>query len=169
MENIHNPHNISAVMRSCDAVGIFDIDLVYNDGREFNLGKKSSAGAAKWVDYCVYDNIEEAYSKQRNLGRKIFTTSLTEKSLDMYQMDFTQPICLVFGNEKNGVSNKAVQLADENFLIPQVGMIQSLNISVAAAVTLYEAYRQRLSKGMYKTTSLQENKYNKILEEWLRK
>lgn len=169
MENVHDPHNISAVMRSCDAVGILDIDLVYNDGREFTFGKKSSASAAKWVDYNVYQNIEESYKKQRDFGRKIYTTSLSDESIDLYDMDLTQPICFVFGNEKDGVSKKAVELADGNFLIPQMGIIQSLNISVAAAVTLYEALRQRRNKDMYSKNQLSEQLYEKKLDEWLRK
>ena len=145
LENIHDPHNISAILRSCDAVGVFDVFVIHTaEFRSRKLGRKSSASAKKWVNVFYYDTVEECFAELRNRGLEIWVTHLSKDAKNLYEMDMTKPIALVFGNEKDGVTQKAVDLADGNFLIPMAGMIQSLNVSVACAVTLYEAYRQRL-------------------------
>lgn len=155
LENVHDPHNVSAVIRSCDAVGILDIHFVYHSGQSFPvLAEKSSASARKWVFTHKHNSIEDCFDLLRQQGKSIFTTAMSVDSVSLYEMNLTKPIALVFGNEHSGVSEKALQLADGNFLIPQVGMIQSLNISVACAVTIYEAYRQRLIAGMYSKNQL---------------
>ena len=167
LENVHDPHNISAVLRSCDAVGIIDICVVYHSGQEFpELGKKSSASARKWVDIRVFPTVAECYAALRGEGRKIYTTHLAQDSVSLYDLDLIQPVALVFGNEHSGVSDEAVRLADGNFLIPQVGMIQSLNISVACAVSVYEAFRQRMVAGMYDTPQLSEAELAAKVEDW---
>lgn len=167
LENIHDPHNVSAVLRSCDAVGIVDVCLVYHSGQVFpKMGKKSSASALKWIDRRHFRSIEECYDVLRSEGRRIYTTHLEEDAVSLYKLDLTQPVALVFGNEHSGVSEEAVRLADGNFLIPQTGMIQSLNISVACAVTLYEAFRQRKEAGMYDTPQYSEAELQNKLHEW---
>lgn len=167
LENVHDPHNMSAVLRSCDAVGIIDVCVVYHSGQEFpELGKKSSASARKWVDVRVFASVAECYEALRSEGRKIYTTHLGQDSVSLYELNLVQPVALVFGNEHTGVSDEAVSLADGNFLIPQVGMIQSLNISVACAVTVYEAFRQRNAAGMYAEPQLSEAEFAAKLEDW---
>ncbi len=167
LENIHDPHNISAVLRSCDAVGIVDVCLVYYGGQEFPaLSKKSSAGARKWIDLRVFATVEECFSGLRREGRAIYTTHLAQGSTSLYDLNLTQPVALVFGNEHSGVSEEAVRLGDGNFLIPQVGMIQSLNISVACAVTVYEAFRQRTAAGMYDAPQFTEAEFAAKVEDW---
>lgn len=169
-ENIFDPHNLSAMLRSCDAVGIMEIHLVYNGITPFpKLGRKSSASAKKWIEINKYTTIEDCYSKLREKGFKIYTTHLSKKSVSLYDMDLTQPVALVFGNEHSGVSDEAVKLSDGNFLIPQFGMIQSLNISVACAVSLYEALRQRLNNGLEYNRLLKEAEFDKKLQEWINK
>ena len=143
-ENVQDTHNISACLRSCDAIGIAEVYILSTKGKkESRLGKKSSASAAKWITILHYTDMNECFEAVRKKYARIFSTRLTENSIDLYKMDFTQSIALVFGNEHDGVSNEAADLSDGNFIIPQVGMIPSLNISVACAVTLYEAFRQR--------------------------
>ncbi|MGZ5243019.1 MAG: TrmH family RNA methyltransferase [Bacteroidia bacterium] len=147
LENIHDPHNISAILRSCDAVGVFDVFVINTaEFKSRKLGRKSSASAKKWVNVYYYDTVEECFAELRKRGLEIWVTHLSKDAKDLYQMDMTRPIALVFGNEKDGVTQQAVDLADGNFLIPMAGMIQSLNVSVACAVTLYEAFRQRRQK-----------------------
>jgi len=167
LEEVHDPHNISAVLRTCDAVGIVDVDVVYKDGREISLGKKSSASAAKWVDVNVYNDINKVYKKHKKEKRIILSTSLNDNSKSIYDIDFTQPVTLVFGNEKLGLTDEAIEKSDESIIIPQLGMIQSLNISVAVAITLYEAYRQRLKAGMYDDLNLNQQVYDNLLTDWL--
>jgi len=143
-ENVHDPHNISACLRSCDAIGVQEVFIISsNEKKEMKLGKKSSASAAKWLTIHHYFDVPACFAEVRKKYAKIYSTRLDANAIDLYKMDFTQSIALVFGNEHDGVSEEAAGLSDGNFVIPQVGMIQSLNISVACAVTLYEAFRQR--------------------------
>jgi len=170
LENVHDPHNVSAVLRTCDSVGIFEVYLVYHSGQKFpDLSKRSSASAVKWVNLNFYDNIQDCFSILKGKGFKIYTTALTKESVSIYSLDLTQKVALVFGNEHTGVSDEAVMLADGNFIIPQVGMVESLNISVACAVSLYEAFRQRLSKGMYNIPQITGEHFQEIFQIWLRK
>jgi tRNA (guanosine-2'-O-)-methyltransferase len=157
LENVHDPHNVSAVLRSCDAVGVMDVHLVYHSGQSFpELGEKSSASARKWVLTHKHSSIDECYEYLRMQGKKILTTGMSNEAKSLYAIDFTEPIAIVFGNEHAGVSEEAILKADGNMLIPQVGMIQSLNISVACAVTLYEAFRQRSLNGMYDSIQMDD-------------
>lgn len=157
LENVHDPHNVSAVLRSCDAVGVMDVHLIYHSGQSFpELGEKSSASARKWVLTHKHSSIDECYDYLRNEGKKILTTGMSNEARSLYAIDFTEPIAIVFGNEHAGVSEEAILKADGNMLIPQVGMIQSLNISVACAVTLYEAFRQRSLNGMYDSIQMDD-------------
>lgn len=150
MENVHDPHNIYAVMRTCDAVGIQDIYVLNTElPRAGYFGIKSSSSANKWLTIHQFSDVKQCFEALRKQYANIFTTKLGESSKSVYDIDFTQSVALVFGNEHNGVSEEANQLADGNFIIPQVGMIPSLNISVACAVSIYEAFRQRKQAGMY--------------------
>lgn len=153
LENVRDPHNIGAVMRTCDAVGIHELYLIYTDGKDeakFVLGKRASAGARKWVTVFEFDNLPETFQAVRARGyEQIWATRIVNESKNLYDLDMTGKIALLFGNEHKGVSEEAASYADGNFIIPQVGMVQSLNISVACAVTLYEGFRQRQLKGYY--------------------
>lgn len=167
LENVFDPHNISAVMRTCDAVGIQDIYILNTKiPRHKKWGFKSSSSAKKWLTVHQYENAEECFSSLRKRYSSILTTHLADDAVSLYQVDFTKNIALIFGNEHNGVSDEIRALADGNFIIPQVGIIKSLNISVACAVTLYEAFRQKSLAGHYKRQSMEEVKYNELLKEW---
>lgn len=167
LEDIIDDHNISAVMRSCDAVGIQDVYAIKTGNiRKVKPGRRSSSSARNWVTLHQFTSTEECFAEVRKRFDKIYTTHLSSGAKGLYDMDFTQSIALVFGNETFGCSETAVSLADGNFLIPQQGIIQSLNISVACAVTLYEAYRQRNAAGMYDTKSLPDEQINDLKEEW---
>lgn len=170
LENINDPHNLSACLRSCDSVGISRVSLVYHSGQPFPyLSKTSSASARKWVDSKRYDSVDECFEQIRSEGKKIYTTHLGADSISLYDLDLSQPIALVFGNEHSGVSERALELADGNFLIPQVGMIQSLNISVACAVSVYEGFRQRMRKGLLDSPNFSESELNELLLDWIRR
>ena len=167
LENVFDPHNISAVMRTCDAVGIQDIYILNTKiPRHKKWGFKSSSSAKKWLSVHQYENAEECFSSLRKRYSSILTTHLADDAVSLYQVDFTKSIALIFGNEHNGVSDEIRALADGNFIIPQVGIIQSLNISVACAVTLYEAFRQKSIAGHYDQRGMEEVKYNELLKEW---
>lgn len=167
LENVFDPHNISAVMRTADAVGLQDIYILNTKiPRHKKWGAKSSSSAAKWLTIHQYDNAEECFSSLRKRYSTILTTHLSSDAVSLHELDLTQPIALVFGNEHSGVSEEIRALADGNFIIPQVGIIRSLNISVACAVTLYEAYRQKSLAGHYNQPGLDSVRYNELLNEW---
>ncbi len=167
LEDIHDPHNVSAILRSADAVGVPEVQLVYSVDKFPRLGKKSSASAVKWVKRRSFGSIKECYDRLHQEGFTICATSLGKRSTSLYRLDLTRKVALVFGNEHRGVSPAAARSADENFLIPMTGMIQSLNVSVACAVSLYEALRQRTSKK--KSSYLDELAVQEEFEDWVKK
>lgn len=170
LENINDPHNLSAVLRSCDAVGVLEVYLIYYGKQPFpKIARSSSASAGKWIYTKRFDSVKECYDELQRNGKKIYTTHMSKEAVSLYDLDLTQPVALVFGNEHVGISEEAFTMADGNFLIPQIGMIQSLNISVAAAVSLFEAMRQRKNAGMYDVLQYEELHYEKLVKEWLLK
>lgn len=169
LENVHDPHNVSAVLRTCDAVGVGTVHLVYTTHQFPRIGKTSSASAWKWVNLVKHESIEECYAWLRERGCRIYATDLSERAENLFDVDLASPVALVFGNEHHGVTPEASKLADGNILIPMVGLIQSLNISVACAVTLYETMRQRWARGMYQQSALSAVEIESQLREWAAK
>lgn len=167
LENVQDPHNISAVMRTCDAVGVQDIYVLNTRiPRHKKFGPRSSSSAAKWLTVHQFDNAQECFAALRQKYERILTTHLSTDAVSLYEINFTQSIALVFGNEHSGVSEDIRVLADGNFIIPQSGIIRSLNISVACAVTLYEAYRQKAMAGHYDQGKLPGPLQEELLLKW---
>lgn len=171
LEDVHDPWNASAVLRSCDAVGVMDVHLVYvNDPPPRKaFDRKTSGSAAKWLTIQTHDSIDACYADLRTQGFRILAAALRAGTHDLYDLDLRQPTALVLGNEMRGVSDRAVDLADGTYLIPMHGMVESLNISVACAVSLYEALRQRRAAGMYAASALDPETLARVQEEWLSK
>lgn len=158
-------------MRSCDAVGIREIFVVYTkkylDKRGLVLGKKTSAGTFKWIDVYVFEDMEECFKRVRQRYGRILATGLSDRSTSLYDLDLSLPTALLFGNEDEGVSDEALAMADGNFAIPQAGFAESLNISVACAVTLFEARRQRAAQGYYDDKSkFSAAEQEQLFERW---
>ena len=167
LENVFDPHNISAVMRTCAAVGVQEIYILNTKiPRHKKWGARSSSSAAKWLTVHQFEDTALCFAAIRERGLKILTTNLGEDSTPLYKVDFANPIALVFGNEHSGVSEEIRAMADGNFVIPQVGIIQSLNISVACAVTLYEAFRQKEIAGHYQGNSQEGAARLQLLQDW---
>ncbi len=168
MENIDDPHNVSAVMRTCDSVGIMELYALYRDPafKKLKLGNRSSSSAKKWVDVRLYNDQKLCLKAMRAKYDKIYCTHLSADATPLYELDLTGSVGLAFGNEHDGISKELLDLCDGNFVIPQVGMIESLNVSVACAITLYEAYRQRKAKGMYDTSAFSESELEAMLEDY---
>lgn len=167
LENVFDPHNISAVMRTCDAVGIQEIHILNTKiPRHKKWGARSSSSAAKWLTIHQFEDTASCFAKLRKDYGRILTTHLSSDAVSLHALDLTVPVALVFGNEHSGVSEEIRALADGNFLIPQVGIIQSLNISVACAVTVYEAYRQKSLAGHYQRTDLAHPVKRQVQQDW---
>jgi tRNA (guanosine-2'-O-)-methyltransferase len=169
LENVFDPHNISAVMRTCDAVGVQDLFILNTKiPRHKKWGAKSSSSAANWLTIHQYTDARDCFNELRRRADGIYTTHLSGDAVSLYEMDLTTRIALVFGNEHSGVSDEIRAMADGNFIIPQVGIIRSLNISVACAVSLYEAFRQKSAAGQYEQPGLKPDRYASLLKEWSR-
>jgi tRNA (guanosine-2'-O-)-methyltransferase len=167
LENVFDPHNISAVMRTCDAVGIQDIYILNNKiPPHKKWGAKSSSSAAKWLTIHQFTDANECFAELRKNYKKIYATHLSSDAVSLHELNLTEPVALLFGNEHSGVSEEIIAMADGNFIIPQVGIIKSLNISVACAVTLYEAFRQKQNAGHYIAPRLKSSELETLRDQW---
>ncbi len=169
LEDVHDRHNVSAVLRSCDAVGILTLHVVYRQDRppEDAFARTTSSGAVKWVDVVRHDSVASCYAALRDNGMTILATALEADSHDLYDLDLTRPTALVFGNEQRGVSDEARTAADGTVASPMLGMVESLNISVACAVTAFEAMRQRRAAGAYDRPGLAVDVLESMEADWL--
>lgn len=165
-EAVHKPHNLSAVLRSCDAVGVPVVHAVRGRGPVPTFSA-TSASADKWVELRVHDDLDLAIDGLRAQGMQVLAAHLSEGAVDFREPDYTKPTCLLFGNEKDGVSPRAASVADHHIKVPMLGMVQSLNVSVAAAVILFEAQRQRRAAGYYGAPRLPEAVRRELAVRWL--
>lgn len=174
LENVHDAHNIGAVLRSCESVGIREIFVLYTEPQlspdHIALGKRTSAGARRWVDVHYYTDIQACFEHVKRDYKRIFSTHLAEESVSLYELDLAKSAALLFGNERDGLSKEALAYSDGNFLIPQMGFVQNLNISVACAVSLYEGFRQRMKAGMYgKAGRKEKQQRDALLAEYIKR
>jgi len=166
LANIHDPHNVSAILRSCDAFGVNEVDLYYTDTAFPNLGKKSSASAKKWVARHRHSDSAALIGGLREQGYQILSTGFSETARSLMEWDMTKPTVVMLGNEHRGVDPELDALVPDQIYVPMMGMVQSLNVSVAAAVILYEAFRQRQVLGMYDTPAYSPEKVDDMVRDW---
>lgn len=164
-ENVHKPHNLSAILRSCDAVGISTVHAVYPTGGLATYSA-TSASAEKWVDVVVHETVSAAVSELHAHGMRVYAAHFSPEAVDYREVDLTLPSAILLGNERHGVTEEAAALADAHIVIPMLGMVPSLNVSVAAAVILFEAQRQRLAAGLYGAPQLSEEEANELALRW---
>lgn len=147
LEQIDDPHNIGAILRTCEAVGIQTIHLVYSDSKPPRLAElaDTAMSAVKWLDIKKWESVAACVKDLKERGLSIRVTALASNGKPQWEYDWTKPSAIVVGNEQAGVSNEFLKAADGIVTIPMRGFIQSLNVSVAAAVVMEEALRQRLS------------------------
>ncbi|WP_314521303.1 tRNA (guanosine(18)-2'-O)-methyltransferase TrmH [uncultured Lelliottia sp.] len=148
MEQVHKPHNFSAIVRTADAVGVHEVHAVW-PGKNMRTMASSAAGSNSWVTVKTHPTIADAVTQLKSSGMQILATHLSDKAVDFRDIDYTRPTCILMGQEKTGITQEALDLADQDIIIPMIGMVQSLNVSVASALILYEAQRQRQNAGMY--------------------
>ena len=152
LEDVYDPHNLGAVTRSCDAFGVQELHVIFETHAEFDpkeVGKNSSAATNKWLHYRIHRDTESAVRALQDAGWLVMAAVIDDAADSIFEADLSQPrMALLFGNEKAGLSPKAIALADRQVTIPMRGIAQSMNISVAAALFLYEATRQRRARGL---------------------
>jgi tRNA (guanosine-2'-O-)-methyltransferase len=170
MDEVNKPHNFSAILRSCDAVGVLGAHAVppRNGAVSGSLPTYSatSGSAEKWVGVTAHADVVTAVQTLQARGFQVLATHLSSRSVDYREPDYTRPTCVLMGAERWGVSDAAAEAADQNVVIPMLGMVQSLNVSVACATLLFEAQRQRLQAGMYASRQLDDATYASLLFEW---
>ena len=168
MENVEDPHNIGAVLRTADSVGVQEVYVINTLIGIHEFRKKRSSGSAdKWLTIKHFYSVQECVDELRRKGLQIWATHLGTDAQSLYSIDLTRAVALVFGRERGGISDEMLKHCDGNFVIPQVGMIKSLNISVACAVSLYEAFRQRSQKSKYDgACQLNEAARAELYTEW---
>jgi tRNA (guanosine-2'-O-)-methyltransferase len=164
MDYVYSPHNLSAIVRTCDAVNVGK--LYYRHQKKVKLNNEITMGAHKWIFHEYVDDIEQFYNNIKSRGYQVVVTLLDEDTVDFREVDYTKPTLIVLGNEVDGASETSIKYADKKVIIPMYGMSQSLNVSVANAVILYEAQRQRALKGMYDKPSLSQEIIEKTLKKW---
>jgi tRNA (guanosine-2'-O-)-methyltransferase len=163
LEQLHKPHNVSAIVRSCDAVGVYEVHAVWD--KKPDIRKSTAMGSENWVYTKEHLCIEDAVSHLKTQKMQVLVTNLSENAVDFRDIDYTLPTAIILGQEKYGATQEAIAAADQDIIIPMVGMVQSLNVSVAAALILYEAQRQRQLAGMYNVQQLTEKACQKMLFE----
>jgi tRNA (guanosine-2'-O-)-methyltransferase len=167
LENIHDPHNVSAILRSCDAVGVLGVELLYTVEPFPRIGKKSSSSANKWIRRRNHRSAAECMRTLHDEGFTVLATRVDSEATSLYDLNLTGKVAFVFGNEHRGVSDETAQLSDVHVRIPMMGMIESLNVSVAAAVCVYESLRQRMDRGLLSRPTLDEQQLETLFQEWI--
>lgn len=164
-ENVHKSHNIAAILRTADAVGIFRVHAVSETG-EMQNHHMVSGGTIKWVPVELHGSTAAAVGRLRDAGHTIIAAHPAGDARDYRRIDYTRRTAILLGAELDGVSETAQELADAFVSVPMEGMVASLNVSVAAALILYEARRQREAAGMYDECRLDEDTFTTTLFEW---
>lgn len=165
LENVHKPHNFSAVLRTSDAVGLFEAHAIFFD-RKVDTPHATAGGSAKWIRVRDHADLATAVDHLRSRGFRLVAAHPSPEATDYRAVDLTRPTAIVMGQEKDGLTEEALAAADELVAIPMHGMVASLNVSVAAAVLLFEAQRQRLEAGLYDECRLEPEVYERTLFEW---
>lgn len=165
LDNVHKPHNIAAILRSCDATGIGTIHARSKNSK-IGLNLKAASGSNHWVKVYFHNQLSELYKTLLEKNVNIFVANNSEGAIDYREVNYTSETAIVLGAELDGVSNDSLSFADREIKVPIVGMVESLNVSVTNAVILYEIQRQRKEAGLYKSRRLSINEYEKLLFEF---
>lgn len=164
-DGVHKDHNVSAIIRTCDAVGVASLHAVSIDG-EFRRHHMVAGGSKRWVELKLHAAASDAYASFRKANLQILAAHSADDAVDYREIDFTQPTAVVLGSELIGPSAYAVENADKAIKIPMHGLVESLNVSVAAAVILFEAERQRSAAGLYSRPPPDSEEFERTLFEW---
>ena len=167
IEAVNKPHNLSAILRTCDAAGVFEANFI-SEKDKVKTFNSTAQGSQKWVKLNNHETTISAVSELKKKGFKLYGTTLNERSTDYRNFDYSENTCFVLGAEKWGLSDQLISKVDESIFIPMSGMVQSLNVSVAASILVFEAIRQRESKSLLPLNGegLSAEEYEKTLFEW---
>ncbi len=169
LDDVHSSQNNSAILRSCDAVGVLNVYYASRNNQDIKIHKTITQGSHRWVsrERIEYTQRVSFTENKKAQGKQVIVTAPDKQAISFRKVDFCKPTLLIVGNEKNGVSPEILALADERVSIPMMGMAQSLNVSVATAIILYEIQRQREEASMYTKPQLSKKERDKIKNIWL--
>jgi tRNA (guanosine-2'-O-)-methyltransferase len=166
MDRVHKSHNFSAILRNCDSVGVLEAHVVVPEGGDLDLHHGTSAGTKKWIRVVYHREVSEAVAALKAKGFRVLAAHPSADAIDYREADYTRPTAITMGAELHGVSAEGLALADDLISIPMMGMVHSLNVSVASSLLLFEAARQRSAAGMYEDTRLSPAAFEERLFEW---
>ncbi len=165
MDGVHKPHNFSAVVRSCDAAGLLEAHFVpIKSGLTLSSGLAKSS--QKWVSVRRHPTFSDVGQMLKERGFQLLAAHQDHNSIDFRDADYCRPSAIVLGAELHGVNDATLRLVDQTIHVPMLGMVESLNVSVACAVILYEAQRQREAAGMYRECRLETQRLEELRFEW---
>jgi len=164
-DQVNKAQNVAALIRTCDAVGVHNAHIV-TPAEGFREHKRTARGSQQWVNVVAHDTITSALTAAKQQGMQLVSAHFSEQAVDFRALDYTLPTALILGAEMHGVSNEAVAASDHQVVIPMLGMVHSFNVSVAAAVILLEAQRQRDLSGSYNRPQLTGSDYHDTLFRW---
>lgn len=162
---VHKGRNLSAIVRTADAVGISDVHCVIGD-KDYRAFRGTALGSHRWVKVHRYTALPAPVAALKAQGMQIVTAHLSPQAVDFHEVDYTKPTALLMGAEKEGVSAQGCELADIHVTIPMVGMVESFNVSVAAGIILTEAQHQRRQAGLYDQQRIDQGTYEQLFFEW---
>lgn len=165
MESVNKTHNFSAILRNADAVGVLRAHAVLPE-KGIDLHHHTAAGTSKWVEVRVHSTTQAAVDNLHRDGFRVLAAHPTDGARDYRETDLTQPVAFMVGAELDGLSEQGLALADETVMIPMAGMVRSLNVSVATALLLFEAFRQREERRLYDESRLPKEEFDRVLFEW---
>lgn len=166
VENVHKPHNLAAILRTCDAVGIPEVHATARR-KAIRAAQRAASGSYKWVEIVMHNSIVACYDALQERGFQILAAHFGHRATEYHDYDYTRPTALVVGAELDGISKTAIQNADRIVTVPMMGMSGALNVSVATALILAEASYQRRKAGLYATRRIDENTYHRLLFKWM--
>ena len=164
-EQIHKPRNIAALVRTSDAVGIHQLNMVWQEAMHRPYSG-TAMGSDRWVNVIRHASMTDAIDALHQEKYQVYAAHFSNEAVDYRSVDYTQPCAILMGNEKKGVSKAAAQKVDKHITIPMMGMVESFNVSVAAAIILAEAQRQREQAGCYDQVRLSEEEYASTFFRW---
>jgi len=167
LEGVTIAHNASAVIRTCDASGVLYLDIISPNPELVEFNEAITTRTEKWLEIKVHSSSRECLTRLKKEGLKIAAAHLGEASIRYTELDYAQPLVLVFGSESEGISEESLRLADYRIKIPMVGMVQSLNLSVSVGIILYEAFKQRREKGFFDGRRLKDPEFERLRSKWL--
>ncbi|WP_114418898.1 tRNA (guanosine(18)-2'-O)-methyltransferase TrmH [Marinospirillum perlucidum] len=163
-DRVTKPHNISAILRSCDAFAVPELQVVWPE-QDFKTYRRRAAGSQHWVKVKTHASVTEAIHERKSQGFQVLAAHFSEQACPYDQLDFTRPTAFVMGAELDGVSEEALAQVDGQVSVPMQGMVESLNVSVVAALLLAEAGRQRRAAGFFDQPRLPEADYQRLFFE----